>query len=118
MVIFHSSLDYQASPAISGFWRVPPSSLLIQSRAVGGYGNDVNVVAAVFLSWCYSQAVEVAENLAVCNLPGISWSDDFVPKSWYTSIMNYLYSIEPKPFLVDLDRFCISQGGTLIWKLG
>jgi hypothetical protein len=48
-VIFHSPDDLQVSAAVHGWWNRSPIDLVIESRACGGFGNDVHGSCAGFV---------------------------------------------------------------------
>src|SRR5947209_3935198 len=72
-VIFHAPGELQASAAVHGWWQRPPAELVIESRACGGFGNDVHDSCAAFVGWLLSQS-PVPGSFRVLSLPGLPWA--------------------------------------------
>jgi hypothetical protein len=114
-VIFHSPGELQASVLAYGSWRRPPTELLVEAGAAGGFGNNVHDACAEFVAWCLSQNPRPA-TLSVHSLPGVPWPKSaWDPWDWYEKVMAEIASWEPPPVMVDLDEFLITHRGEVLW---
>ncbi|MHA4915526.1 hypothetical protein, partial [Enterococcus faecium] len=53
-VVFHSPTQQQVSPAVIHHWERPVAELLLKSEAPFTT-NDVHLICARFIGWCYKQ---------------------------------------------------------------
>jgi hypothetical protein len=114
-VIFHSPGDLQASAAVSGWWSRPLPTVVIESGAAGGFGNDVHGACKQFVWWCLSQSPQLG-SFDILSLPGLPWSgSDHDPWDWYERLMADVAKWEPPPVLVDLDDFLITHRDEILW---
>jgi hypothetical protein len=117
-VVFHSPVQQQVSPVVAHLWKQPVVDLLLKSEE-SFTTNDVNLVCARFIGWCYSQAEVDTFELGVYNAPSPAGrADPEDPDTWYPGVMAALSRCDPPPVLMNLDILEITCGGQVLWRAG
>jgi hypothetical protein len=115
-VIFHSSLEWQASPVVSLAWWGSLDDLYRQVWTVARWGNDPDDLCGKFLSWCFTQPQAMA---FVHSLPGIPWAGfetDAEVRAWYERLVTAAASWDPPALMADVDGGPLTQAGEVRWS--
>jgi hypothetical protein len=100
------------SPLVSNFWPRPVTELLVEG-GVQFTSNDVDLVCARFIGWCFAQLGLDTLHLSVENLPMPAELDQAARYRW---LLAELARWDQPPILVNLDTSEITRAGVVLWQ--